>query len=356
MSTPALKAAIDRRLFLSGAIGTAAVAGLTACGVGAKAAGPTLASSAPIPTKVPAGTELTVASALGSTELALKLAGQLDGLPFKVPQWPNIGAGPDVINAFRAHSLDVANNAGIPPIQAHFQKMDARIVAVGLTRKPSYVFATKPHSDIQDVAGFRGKKIAFSQGQAQGVVLLRALNKAGLTKTDVTLVPLTSDQFLTALQAGQVDVAPLGISQVPQYLKKYGRDGAHQIRTDVVDLLDVLWAPADVLADAGKVAAIADLIPRWAKSQVWVWEHSDAWIQKYYVKTQSLSTEQGKGIVALSNKPLFPPTWDEALAWEQETVKLLAQSGFVTSFDTDVLFDRRFESLAAKAVPATYRK
>jgi len=78
---------------------------------------------------------------------------------------------------------------------------------VDITRRPLYVFATKPHSDIQDVAGFRGRKLAFSQGQAQGVVLLRALKQAGLKASDVTLVPLTSNQFLTALQAGQVDIA-----------------------------------------------------------------------------------------------------------------------------------------------------
>jgi sulfonate transport system substrate-binding protein len=349
----ASSAVLDRRLFLAGIVGTAA---LTACGAKAKASGPALAPSAPLPTKVPSGTKLNIADPQGSMKLGLQLAGLLGHLSFSVPQWPNLNAGPDVINAFRAHSLDLASNAGIPPIQAHFQGSKAHIVAVGLTRKPSYVFATKQHSDVQKVADFKGKKLAFSQGQAQGVVLLRALHEVGLTPKDVTLVPLTSDQFLTALQAGQVDVAPLSTLQVTQYLNKYGRDGAHQLKTDVVDLLSILWAPDDVLADSGKAAAIAEFIPLWAKSKVWIWEHPDEWIQQYYVKSQGITAEQGKQIVALSNKPLFPPKWDEALAWEQETAKLLAQGGFVKSFDTDALFDRRFESLAADAVAETYRR
>ncbi|MGH6654648.1 MAG: ABC transporter substrate-binding protein, partial [Actinocrinis sp.] len=298
---------------------------------------------------------LSIASSTGQQELELKLAALLDHLPFTVSAWPNVGAGPDVINAFRSHSLEVANNAGIPPIQAHYQGFDARIVAVDLTRKPIYIFATAPHSTIRTVADFRGRRLAFSQGQAQGVVLLRALRQAGVKYSDVDLVPLTSNQFLTALQAGQVDIAPLAISQVPSYLTRYGSDGAHTVATDVVDRLNILWTPASVLADADKAAAIAAFIPLWAKAMIWTYENPQTWEQKYYVDTQNVTLDQAKGIVALTSKPLFPPNGDEAIAWEQETADLLAEGGFVKKFKADVLFDRRFEYLAANAVPATYR-
>jgi sulfonate transport system substrate-binding protein len=350
-ATPAARP--DRRLFLQSLLGAAAAAGLSAC-AGKAAAGPSLSTTAALPTAVPSGTSLKIASYQGQQELQLRLAG-LDKLPFTVSSWVNIGAGPDVINAFRAHSLDLANNAGIPPIQAHYQGYDARIVAVALTRKPSYVFATAPHSDLTSVAGFKGKRLAFSQGQAQGVVLLRALKKAGLAYSDVKLVPLTSNQFLTALQAGQVDIAPLAVQQVPSYLNQYGAKGAHTITTDVVDLLNLLWAPAGVLADAGKAAAIAAFVPRWAQGLVWAYEHPEEWDEKFYVGTQNISLAQARAITALSNKPLLPPSWDEAIAWEQETADLLAEGGFVKSFKVDSLFDRRFEGLAAKAVAATYR-
>lgn len=344
---------LNRRLFLNSLLGTAAAAGLSAC-AGKAAAGPTLSSTAALPSAVPSGTSLKIASYQGSEELQLKLAG-VDTFPFTVSSWVNIGAGPDVINAFRAHSLDLANNAGIPPIQAHYQGYDAKIVAINITRKPTYVFATAPGSDIQDVAGFKGKRLAFSQGQAQGVVLLRALKEAGLAYSEVKLVPLTSNQFLTALQAGQVDIAPLAVQQVPAYLNQYGTKGAHTITTDVVDLLSLLWAPTSVLADSAKAAAIAAFIPRWAQGLVWVYEHPDEWDEKFYVKTQNITLDQAKEITKLSNKPLLPPSWDEAIAWEQETADLLAEGGFVKSFKVDSLFDRRFEGLAAKAVDASYR-
>ncbi|MFI1048855.1 ABC transporter substrate-binding protein [Streptomyces griseoruber] len=346
---------MDRRLFLTSLLGAAAgVAGLSGCAESSAAATGKGAATAPLATKVPAGTSLKIASYLNVQQLQFKLA-KLPDLPFTVSSWVNIGAGPDVINAFRAKSLDLANNAGIPPIQAHYQGYDAKIVAINITRKPNYLFATKPGSDIRTVEDFRGKKLAFSQGQAQGVVLLRALKKAGLTYDEVTLVPLTSNQFLTALQSGQVDIAPLANSQAPAYLQQYGSKGARSITTDVVDLLNLLWAPVPVLNDKAKAAAIAAYIPQWAKGQVWQYENPDIWNEEFYVKTQNLTAAQAKAISDLANKPLFPPSWDEAIAWEQETADLLAEGGFVKKFDVSSLFDHRFEGIAAKSVPAEYR-
>ncbi|MEU6066177.1 MULTISPECIES: ABC transporter substrate-binding protein [Streptomyces] len=346
----------DRRLFLTSLLGvTAAAAGLSGCAGSSAAADSKGASSAPLADEVPSGTSLKIASYQGIQQLQFKLA-KLPALPFTVSSWANIGAGPDVINAFRAKSLDLANNAGIPPIQAHYQGFDAKIVALGITRKPNYLFATKPGSDIHTVEDFKGKKLAFSQGQAQGVVLLRALKKAGLKYDDVKLVPLTSNQFLTALQSGQVDIAPLANSQAPAYLKQYGSKGARTVATDVVDLLNLLWAPQSVLNDSAKAAAIAAYIPQWAKGQVWQYENPDIWNQEFYVKTQNLTIDQARSISALANKPLFPPSWDEAIRWEQETADLLAEGGFVKKFDVSSLFDHRFEGIAAKAAPAEYRR
>lgn len=345
---------IDRRLLLRSVLATGAALGLSSC-ASPNSGGATLAADASLPKAIPTGTSLSIASALGALQLELQLSGLIKSVPFTVSSWPNIGAGPDVLAAFRAGSLEVGVNAGIPPIEAFNQGYETRIVAINQTRKPTYVFATKPHSTIESVNDFRGKNLAFSQGQAQGVVLLRALQKAGISYKEVNLVNLTSDQFLVALEAGQVDIAPLPISQLPNYLNSYGKDGAHSIETDVVDFLTLLWAPKNVLEDAGKAAAIAAFVPIWAKATVWVYEHPEQWQQDFYVKTQNISAAQAKRVVQLSPKPWFPANWDAAIAWEKQTVDLLAQGGFIKSFDPGRLFDRRFESLASAAVPATYR-
>ncbi|MFI8790789.1 ABC transporter substrate-binding protein [Streptomyces sp. NPDC055105] len=351
MSRNFAHASVGRRSFMALAGGTilslAACAPQTRTAAEAKPAGK-LPTGSP-----PSGTKLSIA--VHSTQLQLGPAGLNKELKFTVSQWPNLSAGPDVIQGFRAHSIDLATNAGIPPIQAHAIGVDAKIVAVQVRKNPSYVFATATGSDIRTVDDFRGKKIGFSQGQAQGVVVLRALKKAGLRNSDVELVALPSTQFLTALQSKQVDVAPLGEPTLTKYLGQYGKDGARGVKADVVDLLTVLWAPTEVLDDPAKVAAVRNFIPLWSRGLVWAWENTDEWIDTYYVKDQGVSKEDGKRIVASLRKPQFPVSWDKAIEWEQETADLLADGGFVPKQDASELFDRRFEGLAAKAVPATYR-
>ncbi|MEU1346485.1 ABC transporter substrate-binding protein [Streptomyces sp. NPDC005775] len=344
---------VGRRSFLALAGGTV-IGTLAACSPQIK----TAASSEPsgkLPSGAPPpGTKLSIA--VRSTQLQLKPSGLAKELPFGVSQWPNLSAGPDIIQGFRAHSIDLAVNAGIPPIQAHAIGVGAKIVAVQVRNHPSYVFATAPGSDIRSVADFRGKKVGFSQGQAQGVVVLRALKQAGLANKDVELVALPSTQFLTALQSGQVDVAPLYEPSLTKYLTQYGKDGARGVKSDVVDLLTVLWAPNEVLNDRAKAAAVRSFIPVWARGLTWAWENTDEWIDTYYVKDQGVSHEDGKRIVASLRKPQFPVSWDKAIAWEQETADLMAEGGFVPEQDVTALFDRRFEGIAAKAVADRYRE
>jgi sulfonate transport system substrate-binding protein len=327
--------------------------GLSACAT-AQSDTPKLAADAVIPDTVPAGTALSVA--VHTTEVQLKTTGEVGKLPFKVRDWPALSAGPDIIQGFRANAVDIANNAGVPPIQAHNTGLDAKIVAVQTRSKPLYQLVTAPHTAIAKLADLRGKKIALSPGQAQGVVVLRTLTELRLSKKDVTLIELPSTQFLTALQAGQVDVAPLAEPTTTKYLSQYEKDGARKIDTNAVDALSILWAPTAVLNDPAKAAAVKAFIPFWARSQVWSWENKDAWIAAYYVADQKVSAADGQRIVAATEKPYFPVNWDAAIKWEQQTIDVVTGFGyFGKSFNAGDLFDRRFEGVAANAVPAGYR-
>ncbi|CAM5251006.1 hypothetical protein SALBM311S_04014 [Streptomyces alboniger] len=80
------------------------------------------------------------------------------------------------------------------------------------------------------------------------------------------------------------------------------------------------------------------------------------WNREFYVKTQNLTLDQAEAITELANKPLFSPSWDEAIELRKETADLLAEGGFVKKFDVGSLFDHRFEGIAAKSVPAEYRR
>jgi NitT/TauT family transport system substrate-binding protein len=64
------------------------------------------------------------------------------------------------------------------------------------------VIARKP---IADVAGLRGKRVAIEPGTVTTFLLLRALESAGMTLDDVTLVPADQLQMPEVFTAGGVD-------------------------------------------------------------------------------------------------------------------------------------------------------
>ncbi|NBE56998.1 ABC transporter substrate-binding protein, partial [Streptomyces sp. YC537] len=184
-----------------------------------------------IPAEVSADTTLTVGAP--DLKVALQLSGQIDKLPFKV-KWANISGGPQCSEAFRADALDICHAAEIPSINAYWTGLDTKLVASKFRQDPTghpiYELGVAPGAGIEKLADLRGKKIAYSPGQAQGALVLRILKKAKLTQKDVELVELasTGDVYPTALGNHQVDAAPLGDVNIKRYLTKYGKDGPLQ--------------------------------------------------------------------------------------------------------------------------------
>ena len=310
--------------------------------------------TAALPESVPEGVDLRIA--VRPARVALTASGLLDDLSFTVSDWPAIQGGPDVIQAFRGNALDIAVNAGLPPIHAHATGFDAKIIGVKVRSLPTYQLATAPGVTITDASQLRGKRIAFSPGQAQGAVVLRTLKDAGIGLDEVELIELNSPQFLSGLQGNQIDVAPLGEPSLTKYLDSYRSQGAGALPIEAVDALSIIWAPTSVLQDSAKLAAATEFVKFWARGEVWAWENQDEWIQVYYVRDQEVSVEDGRRILDTTPKPYFPDNWDAAIAWEQETIDLVTDSGFFgESFDAAELFDRRFEKVAADAVAAEYR-
>ncbi|WP_240926101.1 ABC transporter substrate-binding protein [Streptomyces sp. JB150] len=309
-----------------------------------------------IPATVSPDTTLTV----GSPELkvALELSGQIDKLPFEV-EWANISGGPKCSEAFRAGALDVCSAADIPAINAYWTGLDTKLVAAKFRkdplRYPVYELGIAPGAGIKTLADLRGKKIAYSPGQAQGALVLRILRKAGLTQDDVELVELasTDDVYPTALGNRQVHAAPIADVNIKRYLAKYGKDGATTVRHGLRDDPEHLWALTDSVSDPGKSAAIRELVEIWARARIWIDTHPEEWVEGFYVKDQGLSREDGAYLVERAGHPDIPADWDAAIRRQQQTIDLLAREQKREAFDANVLFDRRYESVGADAIEGT---
>ncbi len=315
-----------------------------------------LALDAPLPRTVPPGVKLVIGDAM--TEQVLRHTGWDKELPFQV-QWAEIAGGPAVTEAFHAKALDVGSAADIPPIHATFIGMPVKMIAVRLRKDPQhhplYVLAVAPGSGVRSLADLRGKRIAFSPGQVQGEVILRSLEAAHLTPRDVKLVELPStsgDVYTSALIGGLVDVAPIGAGVVARhYVESYGAQGARLIphsatRDDLTDL----YVRTETLEDPGKAAALRAYVKLWVRAQDWIATHPDEWARLYYVGHQGLSLADARYTLQTAGEPDIPRDWSEAIALEQGSVDLMAAQSGHRPFDAHILFDRRFEAVAAEAL------
>jgi sulfonate transport system substrate-binding protein len=304
------------------------------------------------PDKVPPGTTLAIGDPI--TQEALTLSGEINKLPFKAV-WANISGGPRTIQAFRAHALDVGAVADIPPIHANWTGLPVKIVAARFREDPIhhpiFQIGIAPGVPIKMLSDLRGKKIAYSPGQAQGALVLRILKKVNLTKKDVHLVelPSTTDVYANALAGKLVDAAPLGVVFAKRYLAQYGRDGAHVIDHGLRDDASYLYAPVSVLNDPAKAAAIREYVKFWARSLRWISGHRDQWTAGYFEQNQGLNPDDARFSGVEEGQPDIPTSWNDVIKRQQETVDLLAQENSERRLDAANLFDRRFEGVAAAA-------
>ncbi len=309
--------------------------------------------NAPLPDKVPPGTTLVVGGP--ALETAFKLSGELQKLPFTVV-FTTFAGGPAVLDAFRAKALDVGSGNDIPAIHETFLGFDIRIVAVGGRRrsKIGVSFGIAPGANIRTPADLRGKRIAYSAGQAQGSVVLRTLRRYGIRKDQVTLVPLPSrnDVYVNALKSHLVDAAPLGPTVFTKhYIDDYGRDGARILSpAGVAENPIDLWVRTETLKDPAKAAAIKLYLQAYIRAQHWVDTHREEWIQGYYIKNQGLSHADADYLVKGSGELVLLANWDQAIRDEQDTVNFMAQETGQKPFDARRIFDRRFEAVAAQAL------
>jgi len=320
--------------------------------IGGAGATDILSDTAPIPDKVAPGTRLVIGDPL--IKVALTLSGELQKLPFKV-EWANISGGPQTIEAFRAKALDIGSVADIPPIHAQWTGLDVKIVAAKFRldpiANPIYVIATAPGSGIARLEDLKGRKIAFSPGQAQGALVLRVLKKLGLKHSDVQLVELPSvgDAYVNALASKLVDAAPIAEANKQRFVQNYARDGARALPHGLRDDPAYLYVVKSSLQDPDKAAAIREYVKAWGRAAKWIDSHPEEWVKGYYVKDQGLKEDAGRFLIESNGRPDVPLDWSGAIERQQETIDLLAAELRQPVLKAQTLFDRRFERVAGAA-------
>ena len=318
-------------------------------------AAPRLPLTAPLPDAVPPGTTLIVGDPL--VQRVFQHLGWEKRLPFRI-QWTEAYGGPKVNQAFQAKALDVGLTADIPPIHATWIGIPVKIVAYRLRQDPLaypiYTLGIAPGARIATLADLRGKRIAYSPGQAQGAVVLRTLAGAGIPRNAVTLVNLPAEvgTYVDALAARQVDAAPIAAGlQAQRYLQRYGDDGARVLPHGAFrDDPSLLYARSETLEDPAKAAALRVYVRWWARAQRWMDAHPRDFVNIYYVHDQGVSPAEGDVIIRATGKLDLPDNWDLPIRLQQQTIDFMTSDAGRPTFPAATIFDRRFEHVPAESL------
>jgi sulfonate transport system substrate-binding protein len=119
--------------------------------------------------------------------------------------WILFPAGPQLLEALNAGSIDLGNAGEAPPVFA--QAAGVNLVYFG--NQPPFPkgegVLVKKDSPIQKVSDLKGKRIAFNRGSNVHFFLVKLLEKNGLKTEDIKPVFLAPADAWAALEGGSVD-------------------------------------------------------------------------------------------------------------------------------------------------------
>jgi sulfonate transport system substrate-binding protein len=141
---------------------------------------------------------LAVLKVQGSLEQKLKPLG------YSV-KWFEFPAGPQLLEALNAHSIDFGYTGSPPPVFAQAAGVGFVYVGAEPGGRHTEAVIVKPGSPLQTVADLKGKRVALQKGSSSNFLLLEALQKAGLRYEDIHPVYLAPADARAAFENGDVD-------------------------------------------------------------------------------------------------------------------------------------------------------
>ena len=176
---------LDRRAVL---IGAAALAGCS----------PAPTKDGPVRIGYQRAGVLLLAKARGQLPAALQ--GAAPGV-----EWVEFGAGPPLMEAMAAGSIDFGAVGDAPPIFAQAAKAPIVYVAIQPITGAGSALLVPPGSTARTVADLKGKRVAFTKATSAHLFIYYALKQAGLTLADVQATYLSPGDAAGAFGSGAID-------------------------------------------------------------------------------------------------------------------------------------------------------
>ncbi|GJE55832.1 MULTISPECIES: sulfonate ABC transporter substrate-binding protein [Methylobacterium] len=119
--------------------------------------------------------------------------------------WSEFPSGPPLLEALNAGAIDFGTAGETPPIFAQAASDVLTYVAHEPAAPRGEAILVPKGSPLQTVADLRGKKVALNKGSNVHYLLVRALEKAGLSLKDITPTYVAPADARAAFERGAVD-------------------------------------------------------------------------------------------------------------------------------------------------------
>jgi sulfonate transport system substrate-binding protein len=120
-------------------------------------------------------------------------------------EWIEFPAGPPLLEALNAGSIDLGHTGDSPPLFAQAADIPFVYFAASSASPESSAILVKRASRIQLPADLRGRRIGFAKGTSAHTMVLRYLEKSGLSLSEITPRYLPPADGREALESGSID-------------------------------------------------------------------------------------------------------------------------------------------------------
>jgi len=119
--------------------------------------------------------------------------------------WKEFKTGPALLEAINAKEVDIGYVGETPPVFAQSGGVNFVYVAADLPAPKAEAIIVPKSSPIKTVAELKGKRVALNRGSNVHFLLVKALEKAKLTPSDISVVYLAPGDARPAFETGKVD-------------------------------------------------------------------------------------------------------------------------------------------------------
>jgi len=120
-------------------------------------------------------------------------------------KWIDFQFGPPLLEAINVGSVDFGFVGDTPPIFAQAGGAKIRYAAAVKSEGDNQAIIVPKESPIKTLADLKGKRVAFAKGSSAHNLVVAALEKAGLSWSDITPAPLAPADATAAFVKGSVD-------------------------------------------------------------------------------------------------------------------------------------------------------